>query len=323
MEKIEEVEKNLINEINIEEKNFRIEINEQSDRIKKLNVDIKRIEFKIKNLIQEKKMDEIKKKNRTKGRSTTKYQPNLNSTKNNYHRDNKKHLSNYKQRPIQNNNINNNLKNNQIINMKNRDMLRTPNFVVKNSERFTKPFEIKKFNELSNNKPNDDKNFTIFNDNKKLKLTSFNDNLNYDSKSTNYDKNIKKNNNKGTTALKEIEFLKNEIQNALKNNVVLLNNEDILSDNNNYNDREDKNNINNFKPNQTGGFENQINNNEKEKDFEERNEIEYNYIQNENNNYTKSVCIQNEKRIKDYQLNDKSNEEINKRKPFDKFNFNS
>ena len=324
VEKMEEVEKNLINEINIEEKNFRIEINEQNDRIKKINTDIKRIEFKIKNLIQEKKMDEIKKKNRIKGKSTTKYQQNLNSTKNNYNRDNKKHLSNYKQRPIQNNNINNNLKNNQIINMKNRDMLRTPNFVVKNSERFTKPFEIKKFNELSNNKPNDDKNYTIFNDNKKLKLTSFNDNLNYDSKSTNYDKNIKKNNNKGTkSALKEIEFLKNEIQNALKNNVVLLNNEDVLSDNNNYNDREDKNNINNFKPNQTGGFENQINNNEKEKDFEERNEIEYNYIQNENNNYTKSVCIQNEKRIKDYQLNDKSDEEINKRKPFDKFNFNS
>ena len=43
VEKMEEAEKNLINEINIEEKNFRIEINEQNDRIKKINTDIKRI----------------------------------------------------------------------------------------------------------------------------------------------------------------------------------------------------------------------------------------------------------------------------------------
>ena len=48
VELMEEAEKNLINEINIEEKNYRAEINAQSDVIKKINTDIKKIEFKIK-----------------------------------------------------------------------------------------------------------------------------------------------------------------------------------------------------------------------------------------------------------------------------------
>ena len=161
----------------------------------------------------------------------------------------------------------------------------------------------------------------MFNDNKTLKLTSFNDNSNYDVKSTNYKRSIIKNNkNKGVSALKEIERLKNEIQNALKNNVVLLNdNEDILSENNynNIKNKEDKR-INNFNSNQTGGFGKQINNNiEIEKEID----IEYNNNQSQNNNYQKSVCVQNERRIKDYRLNDKSTEDTYKRKPFDKFNF--
>ena len=143
IEKMEEAEKNLINEINIEEKNFRIEINEQIDRINRINTDIKKIDFKIKNLRQEKKLDEIKKKNRTKGKSTTKYQPNLNSTKTIQNRDNKRHYSNYRQKHSPNTNINNNLKTNKINNIEKRTLLRTPNFLVKNSERFTKPFEIK------------------------------------------------------------------------------------------------------------------------------------------------------------------------------------
>ena len=232
VEKMKEAEKNLINEINIEEKNFRIEINEQNDRIKKINTEIKRMDFKIKNLRQEKKMDEIKRKNRTKGRSLTKYQPNPNTTtKNVQNRDNKRRLSNYKQKPSQSNIVNNNLKTNKIINSEKRNILRTPNFVVKNSDRFTKPFEIKKFNDLSsnnqNNNNNDEKSYTMFNDNKKLKLTSFNDNSsNYENKSSNYEIYMKKNSNKGVTALKEIESLKSEIQNALKNNIVLLNNEE-------------------------------------------------------------------------------------------------
>ena len=40
-------------------------------------------------------------------------------------------------------------------------------------------------------------------------------------------------------------------------------------------------------------------------------------------NYEKTVCLQNERRTKDYQLNvnEKSSEENNKRKPFDKIIF--
>jgi chromosome segregation ATPase len=98
VEKMKEVEKNIINEINIEEKNYRTEINEQMDIIKKLNADISKVNFKIKNLVQEKKMDEIKRKNRMRGRSTTKIQSNQNATKNTQIRDNKRHLSNYKPR---------------------------------------------------------------------------------------------------------------------------------------------------------------------------------------------------------------------------------
>jgi hypothetical protein len=42
VEKMEEAEKNLINEINIEEKNFRIEINEEMQIIKNINLEMKR-----------------------------------------------------------------------------------------------------------------------------------------------------------------------------------------------------------------------------------------------------------------------------------------
>ena len=166
----------------------------------------------------------------------------------------------------------------------------------------------------------------MFNDNKKLKLTSFNDNSsNYDNKSSNYEIYMKKNSNKGVTALKEIESLKSEIQNALKNNIVLLNNEDILSENNNndlYNKEDkNKNKVNNFNGNQTGGFGNQIDKIEKEKDIEEINDY-VNNNKSQNNNNNKKTIMQNERRVKDYQLNDKSSEGTNKRKPFDKFNFN-
>ena len=311
LEKMDEAEKNLINQINAEEKNFRIEINEQNDRIKQLKVDINRIDFKIKNLKQEKKLDEIKKKNKIRGKSTTKHQQNnSNNAKNNQIRDNKRHLSNYKQKKNSPNNINiNNLKSNKTSNTDKRTMLRTPNIIVKDTERYTKPFEIKKFNDFSNNTRgdtiNDEKNYTMFNENKKLKLTTFNDNK--DNKSINYDKNRK---NKGITALKEIENLKHEIQKALKNNIVAINDDDIKS---NYT----KDNMNDFHANRTGGFSNQSNNFEKDKDEDAINDKRSNKCSE------KTVCLQIERNIKDYQLNvsEKGNEETNKRKPFDKFNF--
>ena len=326
--KMEEAEKNLIDEINIEEKNFRMEINEQNDRIKKIRANMNKIDFKIKNLKQEKKLDEIKKKNRTKGRSTTKYQPssNQNINKNMQTRDNKRRLSNYKQKGSPNDN---NLKNNRANYTDKRINLRTPNFIVKDSEKFTKPFEIKKFNDLSKNNRNsnnDEKNYTMF-ENKKLKLGPFNENSsNLDTKSTNYEKIPRKKNNKGISALKEIEILKNEIQNALRTNIVILNNNgDALSDNHYYNDllnKENQDKINNFSPNKTGSFENNIVNDIKREEPEENNDIEYKNLEN-NNQYKKTVCLQNERRVKDYQINanDKSSDESNKRKPFDKIIF--
>ena len=320
VELMEEAEKNLINEINIEEKNYRAEINAQSDVIKKINTDIKKIEFKIKNLIQEKKMDEIKKKNRTRGRSTTRIQQNHNSTKNNQSRDDKRNLSNYKQKPNPKNI--NYLKNNKKINDEKRAMLRTPNFNIKNSDKFGKPFEIKKFNDFSNNKKNniinDDKNYTttMFNDNKKLKLTSFNDNS--ENKSINGPKNNKS--NKRSIALKEIESLKNEIQNALKNNIVILNDNEEIQNNTNNILKKEKNNELNFLAKQTGEFTNEKNNNEKD---EFGNNSQYNFQENNKNNYKKTVLLQSEPRSKDYQLisNDKLSEDSSKRKPFDKFIF--
>ena len=332
VEKMEEAEKNLINEINIEEKNFRMEINEQNDRMKKIKTDINKIDFKIKNLKQEKKLDEIKKKTRTKNRSTTKYQPNSNSNgKGGKNTDIKRRLSNYKQGPSPNNVNSKTNKMNYYTDKRNN--LRTPNFVMKNSEKYTKPFEIKKFNDLSNNyqNNNDEKNNTMFNEIKNLKLPVYNNVNNADTKSSNYEKNdMRKKSNKGISALKEIENLKNEIQNALKNNIVILNdNEDILTDYGKLYDREEpkKNNTNRFSANQTGGFSSQINSVPKEKEEGKINDIIYkNENQNNNNknnnNYKKTVCIQNERRIKDYQLNgSEMSEETNKRKPFDKFNF--
>ena len=330
IEKMEEKEKNLINEINIEEKNFRMEINEQNDIMKKINVDIKKVDFKIKNLKQEKKLDEIKKKTRTKNRSTTKYQPNSNSNgKGGKNADIKRRLSNYKQDPSSNNA--NNKTNKMSFYTDKRNNLKTPNFIMKNSEKYTKPFEIKKFNDLSSNyQNNDEKNNTMFNENKNLQLPLYNDLNNADTKSSNYEKkNMRKKSNKGISALKEIENLKNEIQSALKNNIVILNdNEDILTDYGKLYERDEskKNNTKKFSANQTGGFAFQINNVPKEKEEEgEINDIVYkneNQNNNNNNEYKKTVCIQNERRIKDYQLNGSEiSEETKKRKPFDKINF--
>ena len=335
LEKMEDAEKNLISEINIEEKNFRMEINEQRDRINKINTDIKRIDFKIKNLKQEKKLDEIKNKTRTKGRSTTKYQPKSNSknTKNMEDKDIKRRLSNYKKRSSPNDI--NNLKNTKINYIDKRINLRTPNLIVKEKEKITKPFEIKKFNDLSNNNKsriNNDKNYTMFNENKKSKLPIFHNNIvEGDNKSTNYERNIRKKSNKGISALKEIESLKIEIQNALKNKIVTLNdNENAIDENNIIHNKinHQKNDINNFSSNKTGKFENQINILEKEE--EQRANIGNNNLDNNlnknlnyNNDDKKSICLQNETKVKDYQINgnDKSNEEASKRKPFDKIIF--
>ena len=306
IEKMEEAEKNLINEINIEEKNFRIEINEETLIIKNIDNEIKRKNSQIKKLKNEKKMDEIAKKNKKRNKSTTKYQTNVKTA----NKDLQRRHSNYKAKQSPN------LKNNKINNTDKRANLHTPNLIVKNSEKLTKPFEIKKFNAIKNNdKANDEKNNTMFNinnDTKKLKINSFGDNYsNYDKNSFNEKK--KKKNKNGISALKEIENLKCEIQNALNNNIVLLNDIDDIKKN--YYKKEKDEEI--FSAYQTGSFGKKTN----YKDKKEENEINNN--NKENKNYKVEKLIQKEQRVQDYQLkqNDNINEENSKRKPFDKIIF--
>lgn len=318
--KMEEIEKNLIEQINIEEKNFRIEINEQNDIMANINSDIHKIVMQIKNLQQEKKMDIILKKNKARGKSSTRYIPysnqNFNIIKNRPNRCLKKRLSNNNHNPRSN--YIGILKNNKISNEK-RNMLRTPNFLVRDKK---KPFEIKKFNDLSNNfgrDNSDEKSNTMFTDNKKKKHLSFSNNGN--TGIINYEKIFQKKNNKGLSTLKEIEMLKNDIQFTLKYNIVQFDSKgEVIK---NQKDKNDLNKVKKIPANKTGCFRNGLNDTskQKEKDEDIRNDFGYNY--RSENNYKKTVLIQNEKRINDYQLNinEKSNEENNKRKPFDKIIF--
>ena len=318
IEKMEEAEKNLINEINIEEKNFRIEINEEVQVMKNINNEINRKNSQIKKLKDEKKMEEIVKKNKKRNKSTTKYKVNAKNTTNIETQSIRRH-SNYKKKNSPNLGIN--LKNNKINTTEKRANLRTPNLIMKNSEKPTKPFEIKKFSAImkNNDKANDEKNntmFNIYNENKKMKLNSFGDNYSCNDKNSLNEKKKKKNKN-GITALKEIENLKCEIQNALKNNIVILN--DIDEMRTNYYQREKDEEM--FNAYETGKFGKQINYEEKKEDNGNNQNLNENKINN--NNYKIKKLIQKEQRIQDYQLkpNDNINEDNSKRKPFDKIIF--
>ena len=315
IEKMEEAEKNLINEINIEEKNFRIEINEETKLINNIQFEIKRKNSQIKKLRNEKKMDEIMKKNKKRTKSITKYQSNSKTTNNIQNKEAQRRHSNYK--PKNSPNIGFNLKNNKISNTEKRANLHTPNLMVKNSEKLTKPFEIKKFNAIKNNdKANDEKNntmFNIYNDVKKIKINSFGDNnSNIDKISLNEKK--KKKSKNGISALKEIENLKCEIQNALNNNIVILNDIDEIKKN--YYKKEKDEEI--FSAYQTGSFAKKTLNEDKKE--ENGNDNLSNY---EKNNFKVEKLLQKEQRTQDYQLkqNDNINEENTKRKPFDKIIF--
>ena len=312
---MEEAEKNLINEINIEEKNFRIEINEETKLINNIQFEIKRKNSQIKKLRNEKKMDEIMKKNKKRTKSITKYQSNSKTTNNIQNKEAQRRHSNYK--PKNSPNIGFNLKNNKISNTEKRANLHTPNLMVKNSEKLTKPFEIKKFNVIKNNdKANDEKNntmFNIYNDVKKIKINSFGDNSsNIDKISLNEKK--KKKSKNGISALKEIENLKCEIQNALNNNIVILNDIDEIKKN--YYKKEKDEEI--FSAYQTGSFAKKTLNEDKKE--ENGNDNLSNY---EKNNFKVEKLLQKEQRTQDYQLkqNDNINEENTKRKPFDKIIF--
>ena len=304
IEKMEEIEKNLINEINIEEKNFRTEINEELQIIKNINNEIKRKNSRIKKLKNEKKLDEITKKNKKRTKSTTKFQTNIKTANNNKTQnnemENKRRYSNYK--PKHSPNLGINLKNNRINNTDKRANLHTPNLIVKNSEKITKPFQIKKFNDIikNNDKGSDEKNNTMFNI---------------------HDKNVinekkKKKNKNGITALKEIENLKCEIQNALKNNIVILNDIDEMKANYYKNEKDEEM----FSAYQTGRFGKKTDYENKKQEKESDNNI---INKKNNNNYKIKNLLQKEQRIQDYQLkqNDNINEDNSKRKPFDKIIF--
>ena len=316
--KMEEIEKNLIEQINIEEKNFRIKINEQNDIMRNINDQIIKIDLIIKNLVQEKKMDKILEKNRKRGKSLTSYQKNSKSKSNSNIIKNKPPNKRLKKRLSNNNyspssNYINTIKNNVIKNKK-RNMLRTANFVVREN---TKPFEIKKFNDFSNNfskDNNDEKNNTVSNDNKKLKILSFG-NSGSTGSINNYEKITKKKNLKRISTLKEIEILKNEIQFALKNNIVLFD-----SNGNIIKNKTDLNEKKNIPTNKKGDFLNSVNDTSKQKEKEEDTRIDF---YGNKNNIKKTILAQNEIRINDYliNINEKSKEENNKRKPFDKIIF--
>ncbi len=317
IEKMEEAEKNLINEINIEEKNFRMEINEEVLTMKNINNEIEKKNSEIKKLKDEKKMDEIAKKNKRRTKSITKYKINVKNT-NNMDTQNIRRHSNYKQK--QSPNLGINLKNNKVSTTEKRANLHTPN-LMKNSEKVTKPFEIKKFSAIikNNDKSNDEKNntmFNIYNENKKMKMNSFGDNYSYNDKISVNEKKKKRNKN-GVSALKEIESLKCEIQNALKNNIVILN--DIDEMRTNYYQREKDEEM--FNAYETGKFGKKTTYEEKKE--ENGNNQKLNDNKNNNNNYKIKKLIQKEQRVQDYQLkqNDNINDDNSKRKPFDKFIF--
>ena len=314
-EKLTEIEKQLMEEINVQEKTYQNEINSQNDLMKKLRTDKNKIDFKVKNLNQEKKLEQIKKKeelkaNKEKARnkSTNKLNRTNNNQKNNDEnkpRNNKRGVSNYNSRRNNNENLitNINFKNKKNQNEINK-MLLTPNFRIPKSGKYNKPFEIKKFNNNAhnNNIDNDGKYVTMFNESKKYRLDNPNSNNSNQSNKNIYQVDIKSNKEISS----EIESLKNDIQNVLKNNVAII---DKIK-----NKEKEKENI--FSNIDIGDKEKEINDEE---------------INNENNinknNYKKEYCLQNEVNSKQYKsdnntINGKASEEIIKRKPFDKINFN-
>ena len=313
-DKLNEIEKQLMEEINVQEKTYQNEINSQNDLMKKLRTEIKKIEFKVKNLTQEKKLDQIKKKeelkaNKEKARNKSSSKPNRTNInqKNNDQKNLKRGSSNFNTR--RNNDYlitNQNYKNRKMQNEIN-TMLLTPNYRIPKSGKFNKPFEIKKFNKnasLTNNNINDDgKYVTMFNESKKYRLDNANSTNENQSNRNNYQNEIKANKQISS----EIESLKNDIQNVLKNNVAVIN-----KINSNEKEKEKENIFSNIELDDKG----------KEINYDEIN-IENNINKN---NYKKEFCMQNEVNINQYKLdnnniNEKASEEFSKRKPFDKINF--
>ena len=200
IKKLEENKKILEDENLIELKRYKLEIRNQNSTINELNDEIQSILLNIKGIKQQKKIDELKKKeiNRIKLMKRNKSQNILNINNNKI-----KNLDRI--RNLSRDNIRKS--NNEII------LIKTPTF-KNNGEKIIKPFEINKFNK-NNIVPKKLCQFIPNNNNYKRKGDIHEVGNEYEINKLNYI-----NNNK---VVEEIENLKNEIQYSLKNDIFIDN----------------------------------------------------------------------------------------------------
>ena len=353
IEKLIEEKKKLSEENSIKEKQYKSEIKNQQIKIKEMRSQISKISNILKSIEQMKKKEELKKREiqrnklrqNQKSKSPIRINPNQkskspirinNNNQNNIIINQKKYdrvknMSRDNIRRLNDNNYNNN-KSNIIPNFGNKNsynnqiiddfiLTRTPNLKVKGGK-FNKPFEINKFNKGQNITNYIPKRLSqALPENPSDIFKRKGDIHEVGNEYNNMDINIKSNinnNEKGNKnpdiVVNEIENLKNEIQNALKNNIFQDN---PLSDKNIYSNDIDNENINiNI------NSQNRINSNEKNYKFNEQSTILATPIND----------ISDIKNEFDY-LNELDNQNIisknlpkerpasSKRKPFDKINF--
>ena len=353
IEKLIEGKKKLSEENSIKEKQYKSEIKNQQLIIKEMRKQISNISNILKSIEQLKKKEELKKREiqrnkmrqNQKSKSPIRINPNQkskspirinNNNQNNIIINQKKYdrvknMSRDNIRRLNDNNYNNN-KSNIIPNFGNKNsynnqiiddfiLTRTPNLKVKGGK-FNKPFEINKFNKGQNITNYIPKRLSqALPENPSDIFKRKGDIHEVGNEYNNMDINIKSNinnNEKGNKnpdiVVNEIENLKNEIQNVLKNNIFQDN---PLSDKNIYSNDIDNENINiNI------NSQNRINSNEKNYKFNEQSTILATPIND----------ISDIKNEFDY-LNELDNQNIisknlpkerpasSKRKPFDKINF--
>ena len=353
IEKLIEEKKKLSEENSIKEKLYKNEIKNQQIKIKEMRSQISKISNILKSIEQMKKKEELKKREiqrnklrqNQKSKSPIRINPNQkskspirinNNNQNNIIINQKKYdrvknVSRDNIRRFNDNNYNNN-KSNIIPNFGNKNsynnqiiddliLTRTPNLKVKGGK-FNKPFEINKFNKGQNITNYIPKRLSqALPENPSDIFKRKGDIHEVGNEYNNMDINIKSNinnNEKGNKnpdiVVNEIENLKNEIQNVLKNNIFQDN---PLSDKNIYSNDIDNENINiNI------NSQNRVNSNEKNYKFNEQSTILATPIND----------ISDIKNEFDY-LNELDNQNIisknlpkerpasSKRKPFDKINF--
>ena len=353
IEKLIEEKNKLSEENSIKEKLYKNEIKNQQLKIKEMRSQISKISNILKSIEQMKKKEELKKREiqrnklrqNQKSKSPIRINPNQkskspirinNNNQNNIIINQKKYdrvknMSRDNIRRFNDNNYNNN-KSNIIPNFGNKNsynnqiiddliLTRTPNLKVKGGK-FNKPFEINKFNKGQNITNYIPKRLSqALPENPSDIFKRKGDIHEVGNEYNNMDINIKSNinnNEKGNKnpdiVVNEIENLKNEIQNVLKNNIFQDN---PLSDKNIYSNDIDNENINiNI------NSQNRVNSNEKNYKFNEQSTILATPIND----------ISDIKNEFDY-LNELDNQNIisknlpkerpasSKRKPFDKINF--